>query len=82
MLSFMIKRPVYVNKSLSEYCTKINNESIMKLTEKYSLERKNPKFKNPLGDEDGPKKPELNFYHFLIFLSISSITIYFYKRLK
>jgi len=78
----MIKRPVYVNKSLSEYCTKINNESIRKLTEKYRLERKNPKFENPLGDKDGPKKPELNFYHFLIFLSISSITIYFHKRLK
>lgn len=78
----MIKRPVYVNKSLSEYCTKINNESIRKLTEKYSLESKNPKFKNPLGDEDSPKKPEFDFYHFLLFFSISSITIYFYKRLK
>lgn len=82
MLSFMIKRPVYFNKSLSEYCTKINNESIRKLTEKYNLERKNPKFKNPLEDEDGPKKPELNFYHFLLFISISSITFYFYRRLK
>ena len=82
MLSFMKRRCVYFNKSLSEYCTKINNESIRKLTEKYNLERKKPKFKNPLEDEDGPKTPEFNFYHFLLFLSISSITIYFYRRVK
>lgn len=77
MISFMIKRPVYFNKTLSEYCTKINNESIKKITEKYNF-----KTKNPLKDEDEPKKPEFNFYHFLLFLSISSITFYFYRRIK
>lgn len=82
MLSFMTKRPLYFNKSLSDYCTRTTNESIRKLTEKYNLERNKPKFKNPLQDDDDSEKPEFNFYHFLLFLSISSITIYFYKRIK
>lgn len=83
MLSFMTRRPVYFNKSLSEYCTKTTNESIRKLTEKFNLERNKPKIKNPLEEEDDDsEKPEINFYHYLLFLSISSIAIYFYKRIK
>lgn len=82
MLNFTRRTPLYFNKSLSEYCTKTTNESIKKITEKYNLERNKPKIKNPLEEEDDSKNPELNFYSFIIFLSISSITFYFYKRLK
>ena len=82
MLSFMKRRSVYFNKSLSEYCTGTTNESIRKLIEKYKLERNKQKIQNPLEDQDDPGKPYLNFYNLLLFLSISSITIYFYKRLK
>jgi len=68
------------NKTLSDYCKRTTNESIRKLTEKYSLERKNPKIKNPLVDEDDNNK--FNIYGFITFLSISTITFLFYKRLK
>ena len=84
MLSFTIKRPVYFNKSLSEYCTKINNESIRKLTEKYNLERNKPKIKISLNNDDNEEdgnKPKFDIYDFLAFLSFSIISIYIYKRL-
>ena len=81
MLNFMTRRPVYFNKSLSEYCTKTTNESIRKLTEKCNLERNKPKIKNPLEDDDS-RNPEIKIYNYLLFLSISSIAIYFYKRIK
>jgi hypothetical protein len=82
MLSFLKKRSFYFNKSLSEYCSGTTNESIRKLIEKYKLERNKQKIQNPLEYQDDPGKPYLNFYNLLLFLSISSITIYFYKKLK
>jgi hypothetical protein len=71
---------MYFNKSLSVYYNKITNDSIRKLTEKHNLERNKEKINNPL--EDDGEKPASDFYHFLFFLSISTIAIYFYKRLK
>lgn len=83
MLSCFTKRPIYFNKNLSDYCTKIMNDSIRKLTEKYNLERNKPKVKNIFhDDDDNDEIPKFNLNIFLIFLSISTITIYFYKRLK
>lgn len=82
MLSFMTRRPIYFNKSLSDYCNKTRNESIRKISEKYNLERNKVKFKNPLEEDDDSKKPEFNFYHFMLFLSISYVTYFFYKRIK
>lgn len=58
------------------------NESIRKITEKYNLEKNKPTIKNPLALDEDDAKPSLNFYKFLLFLSISTITIYFYKRLN
>jgi len=75
-------KPIYpINKTLSDYCKRTTNESIRKLTEKYSLERNNPKIKNPLVDEDD-YKPKFNIYDFFAFHSISTIAFFFYKRLK
>lgn len=84
MFNFTRTRPLYFNKSLRDYCTMTTDESIRKLIEKYNLEKRTLKFKNILGnlDIDDPKIPEFNLYAFLIFLSISSISCYFYKRLK
>ena len=67
MLSFMTRRPVYFNKSLSEYCNRTTNESIRKLTEKINLERNKPKIKNPLEEDDDSGKPEIKFYNYLLF---------------
>jgi hypothetical protein len=65
---------------MNDFCQKITNDSIRKLTEKYNLERNKPKINHPL-EEDG-EKPTFHLYHFLLFLSISTIAISFCKRLK
>jgi hypothetical protein len=77
MLNFT-KTPLQFSKSLNYY----TNESIRKITEKYNLERNKPIIKNPLAVDEDDAKPNLNFYNFLLFFSISTITIYFYKRLN
>jgi hypothetical protein len=77
MLNFT-KTPLQFSKSLNYY----TNESIRKITEKYNLERNKPIIKNPLAVDEDDAKPNLNFYNFLLFLSISTITIFFYKRLN
>ena len=77
MLNFT-KTPLQFSKSLNYY----TNESIRKITEKYNLERNKPTIKNPLAVDEDDAKPNLNFYNFLLFFSISTITIYFYKRLN
>lgn len=74
-----MRRPII--KNLSDYCRKSTDKSIKKISEKQNLERNNPKIKNPLDDNENGK-PEFNLYEFLIFLSISTIAIYFYKRLR
>lgn len=83
MTSFMRNKPLYFNKILRDYYSKTINESIEKIIENYNLERKNIQFKNLIdNDNDTPKNPKLDFYSLLIFLSISSISFYFYKRLN
>lgn len=81
MLNCFNKRPIYINKSLSDYCKKTTDESIRKLTEKYNKERYNPK-KFVLIDDNDDKNNNFNFLNLIIFLSISSITICLYKRLN
>jgi hypothetical protein len=81
MLNCYMKKPLYVNNGLREYCNKSTNESIRKFTEKYNLERKNSQYTKLIYDEDGNQTPNLGFFNFLIFLSITSATFYFYKRL-
>lgn len=85
MLNCIIKTRFSYNKNLSEYCSKIKNETMRKLTEKYNLDRKNLKnlkYKNLIDYDNGSKYPEFNFYTLLLFLSISSITFYFYRRIN
>lgn len=78
-----MRRPILFNKNLSDYCRKSTDESIKKFSEKYNLERNKPKIKNPLDDNgNGNGKPEFNLYEFLIFLSISTMAIYLYRRLR
>lgn len=73
----MTNKPNYFNKSLSDYCTKTTNESIRKLTEKNK-----PTIKYTLENGDDPKKPEVNFYYYIMFFSISYFTYFFYKRIE
>lgn len=83
MLSFyMPKTPVVMNKALYDYCKKSREESVRKLSEKYSLERNKPKINILLENNDGNDKPEFNFYGFLAFLSVTTVAFFIYKRLK
>ena len=82
MLNCFMKRPFYVNNSLRDYCNKKTNESIRKLTEKYNLEGKSNNLKTLLNEDDNNVDPDFNYFPFLLFLSISTIAFYFYKRLK
>ena len=82
MLSFHNpKISIIMNPTLRDYCRKSTEMSIIKLTEKYNLERKKPKIDNLLYDGEN-NKPEFNFYGLFTFLSISSLAFFFYKRLQ
>ena len=76
--------PITLNKSLSEYCRSSTNESIRKLTERYNSEKKTKiKLKlNDYYDDDDDDNPQFNYYGFFLFLSICTITLQIYKRLK
>lgn len=72
------------NKPIWEYCVKSTQDSIRKMTEKYNLEKEKIFIKFKLDDsEDDNKKPVLNsVYGFLVILSVSSLGIFLYKKLK
>lgn len=78
----LMRNQIFINKSLHDYCRKSTEESIRKITEKHYLERNSPKIKNPLDDDNGNNNPKFNFNTFLIFLSVTMVSFYFYKRLK
>jgi len=74
------KYPLTFNKTLSDYCKNSTNEYIRKLTERYNSEKKKSKINLNLNDDDN--NPEFNYYGFFLFLSIFTITVHIYKRLK
>lgn len=80
--SYLFKKPILVNKTLQDYCRKSTEESIKKISEKYNLERNRPKINISLDAESNNSKPEFNFYGLLAFLSITTLTFFFYKRLQ
>ena len=81
MLTCFQKKPfLFYNKKLADYCKKITDDSIKRLTEKYNLERNKPKITTLLDDDDD--EPKFNLYGFIGFLSISSLLFCFYKRIK
>ena len=80
--SLLFKKPIYINRSLHDYCRKSTEESIRKKTEKYNLERNKPVLNTTFTINNDNNNPEFNIYTFLLFLSISSISFYFYKRLQ
>jgi hypothetical protein len=76
-----LKQPYLFNKNISDYCKNSTNESIKKITDKYYLERNRPTTINPFDDEDD-YKPTVNIYSIFIFLSISTMAFFLYKRVK
>jgi len=71
--------PYILNKKLSDYCKNTTIESIRKFNDKYKSKKYIPNIKM---NDDEFGKPEFNLYFLLVFLSISSITLFFYKRIK
>ena len=71
--------PYILNKNLSDYFKNTTNESIRKLNDKYKSKKYIPNIKM---NDDEFGKPEFNLYFLLVFLSISSMTLFFYKRIK
>jgi hypothetical protein len=82
MLNCYLKKPLYLTNGLRDYCNKTTNESIRKLTEKYNLEGNIQKNAILLDCDDNDEIPNFNLLNLLLFLSVSSITFYFYKRLQ
>jgi|LauGreDrversion4_2_1035121.scaffolds.fasta_scaffold598532_2 hypothetical protein len=79
--SCMMRNPIIFNKSLQDYCKKINEESIRKLSDGYNLEKNKPKIKNLLKNDDS-NNPDYNYFGIIIILSITMFTFSFYKRLQ
>jgi len=83
MLSIITRKPIYFNKSLSNYCTRTTNESIKKITDNYNLERNKPKVINLLKNNNNNGNPGIIFCRFLIFLYTSYVVLFFInKRIK
>jgi hypothetical protein len=78
MLNCFQKRPVIMNNiNISEYLKKSTNESIKKISDKFTLERNSNK-----DNENNNNKLTITFYEVLWFLSISTLAMYIYKRIK
>jgi len=83
MLSLKIsKASLGINNTIYDYCKRSKQESVKKITEKYNLERNKPKINIPLDDENSSNKPEINYYGLFTFLSVTTLAIFLYKRLK
>ena len=87
MFSIGYKRNTFLyDKSILEYCMKSTEDSIKRIIEKKNLEKKNANVKEilkiKLEDDDNNKNPRFNFNVLLVFLSISSLGFYFYKKIK
>lgn len=78
MLNCFQKRPVIMNNiNISEYLKKSTNESIKKISDKFTLERNSNK-----DNENNNNKLTITFCEVLWFLSISTLAMYIYKRIK
>ena len=82
--------PLLLNKKISDYCRNSTNESIRKLIERHNSEKEKPKFNfdintsNENNNDNNNKNnhKEVSFINFIIFLSVSSIAFFLYKRIK
>lgn len=75
------KTPYLLNKTINDYCKHSVNESIKRITDRYNLETNKVNIINPFDEEDD-NKHRTNIYSILAFLSISTLVLFFYKRLK
>ncbi len=84
MLSFSVtKKPVLINHSINEYCRNSLQMSIQKITKQANEDRNETfkKYENLFTNFENSSDYSKNVYPFLFFLSISTITYCFYKRI-
>jgi len=78
MFSFLSRNsyPLFLNKSLSEYCRSSTNESIKKMIERHNSKKDKPKIAN------NGNNPEFKLLDFIYLFSLSYIVFLMYKRIK
>jgi hypothetical protein len=78
------RMPLFYDKNILDYCMKSTQESIKKIAENKSLESEkiNQMIKSKLEDCNDNKKPKNNFNFFLVFLSVSSLGLFLYRKIK
>lgn len=82
MLLCWRKKPIILDKNISELCKKSTQDSMKKLTNKHTLERYK-KINNELIIVTNPNNNVNNFFYWIMaFLSIPTITFIFYKTNK
>ena len=75
-------KPNYIfNKNINDYCRKYTNDSIIKMTEKYTLERNKPKIQIPFHDKTNDN-PKFSIHDFWVIFTISTMAFFFYNKLK
>lgn len=84
-----LKQKYNLKNSTNDFCKKITNESIQKMTINNLDNKLNNKFDiktnidNPLINDENKLTIHINsFLYFLSFLSFSTLSIYFYKNIQ
>lgn len=82
MLTSILKKPIYYNKELHDYCLKSTNDSIKKMIEKNNEERKKKSvyFDLQIKEKEYTFEPKNEVFPFLLFLSASTFLFYFIAK--
>jgi hypothetical protein len=80
--SILYNKPIYVNRALHDYCRKSTDESIRKQTEKLNVERNKPTIDVVCSKCNVERISKMNVYTFLAFVTISTMSFYFYKIIR
>lgn len=82
MLTSILRKPIYYNKELHDYCLKSTNDSIKRIIEKNDEERKKKLicFDLQVKDINCDFKPKNEVFPFILFLSVSSFLFYFMSQ--
>ena len=82
MFTSILRKPIYYNKKLHDYCLKSTNDSIKKIAEKYDEERKRKAISLDLNIIDYNLKPKNETLPFILLISITSFVFYIMSKDK
>lgn len=75
--SFLLKSPIVVNKSLQEYYKRCQDTSLKNI-----IERNQQKLEVISSDDDNCNKNNFKLYGLVGFLSLTTLYLLFYKKIK